>query len=165
MKKLSVWAVVAAVACALCAGSLFAGQGKKKEGAAQPRVSQEEQFKKLDANNDGSLSLDEYRASLRGAAAEKAEDLFKLKDANKDGKLSPEEFRATSFEEFALKNGLDPKAEKITLDDMKKVARRPERAEQNFKRADKNGDGVITRDDFAKGGKKAGAKRGKKAAG
>ena len=65
------------------------------EGEKKPRLSPEEAFKKLDTNNDGSLSLDEFKASPRFATdASKAEEAFKKMDTNSDGKVTLEEFKA-----------------------------------------------------------------------
>lgn len=169
MRTVCAWMVIGVVACALSPGNLFAQGaqegGKKKAGAEKARANQEEQFKKLDANSDGALSADELKAGMRGPMAGKGEDIFKVKDTDGSGSLSLDEFKKTSFEEFALRNGVDPKAGKVTLDDVKKGAKSPERAEEMFKRRDSNGDGVITKEDFApaKGAKKGGGKRGKKA--
>jgi len=50
-------------------------------------------FKKRDADNDGSLTPEEFRKA--GMPAEKAEEIFKKKDKDGDGKLSLDEFKAT----------------------------------------------------------------------
>lgn len=52
-------------------------------------------FKKLDTNTDGTLSLDEFKASPEGVKdPEKAQKQFKKLDANTDGTLSLDEFKA-----------------------------------------------------------------------
>ena len=52
-------------------------------------------FKKLDANSDGSVSLDEFKASPRGQKdPAKAEAAFKKLDADSNGSLSLDEFKA-----------------------------------------------------------------------
>lgn len=64
-------------------------------GAEKPKRNPEEVFKKLDANNDGSVSLDEFKAGPMGKKDPvKAEEIFKRKDANNDGKLTVDEFKA-----------------------------------------------------------------------
>ncbi len=64
-------------------------KGAGKKGAANP----EEAMKKLDSNNDGSISLDEFKAGPMGKKdPTKAEEIFKKKDKDSDGKLSKEEF-------------------------------------------------------------------------
>ena len=67
----------------------------KKPGAEGKRGNPEEVFKKMDTNNDGSISKEEF---LAGPQAQKdkdrAEKMFTAKDKDKDGKLSKEEFAA-----------------------------------------------------------------------
>ena len=69
---------------------------KKPPGEGdRPRLNPEEMFKKLDSNNDGSISKEEYLASPRAKEnAERAEKSFAARDKDKDGKLSKEEFTA-----------------------------------------------------------------------
>jgi Ca2+-binding EF-hand superfamily protein len=54
----------------------------------------EDVYKKLDANSDGKVSLEEYTAGKEGKKKENAEKQFKKLDANSDGALSLEEFKA-----------------------------------------------------------------------
>lgn len=68
-----------------------AEEGAKKK----PKMDPEKAFAKLDANNDGSVSKEEFLASPQGKKdAAKAEKAFGAKDKDKDGKLSKEEFTA-----------------------------------------------------------------------
>lgn len=65
---------------------------KEKKGG-----NHEETFKKIDKDGNGSISLDEYKASPMGTkAGDKAEAKFKKLDANSDGSLSLDEFKAGS---------------------------------------------------------------------
>lgn len=67
------------------------GEGKPGEGKRNP----EEIFKKLDTNNDGSISKEEFLAGPRAKQdPAKAEERFKALDKNSDGKISLEEFKA-----------------------------------------------------------------------
>ena len=64
-------------------------------GDGKGRPNPEEVFKKLDANADGSITLDEFKA---GPRAQKdpahAEEAFKKMDKDGDGKVTLEEFKA-----------------------------------------------------------------------
>jgi len=51
-------------------------------------------FDKKDANGDGFLTLDEFKAGMPEKAAGKADQRFKKIDANGDGKVSRDEFKA-----------------------------------------------------------------------
>lgn len=65
------------------------GPGKGK------RPNPEEIFKKLDADADGSVTLDEFKKSPKGQKDEaKAEEIYKKVDANSDGSVTLEEFKA-----------------------------------------------------------------------
>lgn len=50
-------------------------------------------FAQRDANGDGSLSLDEFKAGLKDKALENADKKFKKLDTDGDGKLSLDEFK------------------------------------------------------------------------
>lgn len=65
---------------------------QKEEG---PRRDPEAMFKKLDTNNDGSISKEEYLAGPFGKRdATRAEESFKKRDKDGNGSLSLEEFKA-----------------------------------------------------------------------
>ena len=102
MKKLST--LIAALA--LSATAFAADEPKPAapaapaaEGEKKPHLSPEDAFKALDKNNDGGISLDEFKASPRGQKdAAKAEEHFKKLDSNSDGKVTLEEFKAGHHE-------------------------------------------------------------------
>lgn len=75
------------------AASLSFGQDeatKEKKGH-----NPEQMFKKLDTDSNGSLSLDEFKASPMGKkAGDKAEARFTKLDADSNGSVSPEELKA-----------------------------------------------------------------------
>jgi Ca2+-binding EF-hand superfamily protein len=61
----------------------------------KPKHEPAEAFKKIDSNNDNSISLEEFKASPMGKKdPAKAEEIFKRRDKDGDGKLSLEEFTA-----------------------------------------------------------------------
>jgi N-acetylgalactosamine-6-sulfatase len=73
--------------------TLPATSDRKKPGAAAAKVTPEVRanaFAKWDANKDGFLTLDEYKAGLKGQ--DNLEARFKGFDKNDDGKLTREEF-------------------------------------------------------------------------
>jgi Ca2+-binding EF-hand superfamily protein len=59
------------------------------EGEKSP----EELFKKLDADGDGKVTLEEFTKDLKGKKKEAAEKKFKKADKNEDGALDPKEFK------------------------------------------------------------------------
>jgi Ca2+-binding EF-hand superfamily protein len=85
------------------AGVLFvAGGVRADDDEAKPKKKKHDPemlFKKLDANNDGSLSLEEFKKfgeMGKGKLAEHPElleKMFKKLDTDNDGKLSLEEFK------------------------------------------------------------------------
>ena len=75
------------VACGLAVPAL-AADDKPKE-----KPSPEQQFKRMDKNADGKLSVDEFKGKRQGDKATKAEETFKKKDKDNDGSLTLEEFK------------------------------------------------------------------------
>lgn len=70
----------------------FAQNAPKKE---RNRPNPEAMFKKLDSNGNGSLSLDEFKASPMGKKnEERATKAFGKMDADSDGSVSLDEFKA-----------------------------------------------------------------------
>lgn len=85
-------------ALALSASLALSAEGDKPKRPGGPegaRRNPEEAFKKLDANGDGSISKDEFKAApFAQKDPERAEKGFEHRDKDKDGKLSKEEFTA-----------------------------------------------------------------------
>ena len=54
----------------------------------------EDQFKKLDKNSDGKLTLDELKGKKDGDKAAEIEKRFKAMDKDNNGSVSLEEFKA-----------------------------------------------------------------------
>lgn len=71
------------------------GRGGPDTLTGSQRPNPEKVFKKLDANSDGSLSLDEFKSGPKGKEhPEKAEEIFKKIDADSSGGVTLEEFKA-----------------------------------------------------------------------
>lgn len=89
MLRFPVVRVVAVFAVAFgCMAPALSADGEKK--APNP----EKAFAKKDANSDGSLTLEEFKAGLKDKALNTADKRFKKLDSNGDSKLTLEEFKA-----------------------------------------------------------------------
>lgn len=73
-----------ALAAGLCAPLMLSAQEKKTP---------EEQFARLDKNNDKKLSKEEFLGNTEGEKKTKKEDRFKALDKDKDGFVSLEEYK------------------------------------------------------------------------
>jgi hypothetical protein len=79
------------LAIALVAGMLLPIMGGAQEKKGK---SPEEQFKALDANNDGKLTKDEFLARVADDKKDKRGQIFARWDKNSDNHLSLEEYKA-----------------------------------------------------------------------
>jgi Ca2+-binding EF-hand superfamily protein len=71
------------------------GQDEKSGEEHGPKRSPEEILKKLDTNNDGKISLDEWKASPRSQKdPARAQEMFNKLDANHDGFITLDELKA-----------------------------------------------------------------------
>lgn len=85
----SIFAVLALSSLAIHA----AEDGKKGDKKGKGKGDPAEMFKKLDKDNNGSISKEEYMASpMAQKDTAKAEESFGKRDKNGDGSLSLEEF-------------------------------------------------------------------------
>lgn len=84
----------------------------------------EDMFKRWDTNGDGVISRDEANA----AGAERVAKMFDQLDTNKDGQLTPDELRQAHQDRMAAMKG---------------------RFDADFKNADRNGDGGLSKDEAA----------------
>ncbi len=88
--KIQTLAIVATLLLPL--SGAFAEDGA---AAAKPKKDPAAAFAKLDANGDGKVSLEEFKANKRFQKdPAKAEKVFARKDTDKDGSLTQEEFTA-----------------------------------------------------------------------
>jgi Ca2+-binding EF-hand superfamily protein len=88
MARSFAWRLVSAVVVCCCVSAALAADGERK------RPDPEQIFKKKDANGDGALSLEEYKAGMPEKALTRADERFKKLDSSGDGKLSLDEFKA-----------------------------------------------------------------------
>jgi len=80
-------------AFALC--TAFATAADEPAKGEKKRADPEAMFKKLDADSNGAVSLEEFKAGPRGKKdPAKAEEMFKKRDTNNDGALSLDELKA-----------------------------------------------------------------------
>jgi hypothetical protein len=91
------------VSVLVCAG-LTAAWGQDEKSGDEPgrghRRSPEEVMKKLDKNNDGKISLEEWKALPRSQKdPARAEEMFKRMDANHDGFVTLDELKAHPFDQ------------------------------------------------------------------
>jgi len=95
------WILAALVTTALLAGSALGAEGKKgeKKQEGRKRPSAEAVFKKLDANSDGKIVLDEFLKSRRAQQNEERAKAFFKRIAGDDEAITLEELKA-AFEKM-----------------------------------------------------------------
>lgn len=77
---------------ALSASSLVALAADEKPATAKPKRDPAQLFKNFDRDNDGGISLDEYKAGMTGQMdPARIDGVFKQKDKDGDGKLNLDE--------------------------------------------------------------------------
>jgi hypothetical protein len=79
-----------AVCLALTATFATAAPGEGKKGPPDP----EKAFARKDADKNGTLTLDEFKAGMKEPRVAKAPEQFKKLDANGDGKVTLNEFKS-----------------------------------------------------------------------
>ena len=140
---------------------------KPKDAPNKAAEMAEKNFKAMDKDGDGVLTLDEFKGTRKKpAAVEQAEQMFKLIDADGDGKLTLAEFINRPAE--ARFKQMDQNNDgKLTFEEFKGKREKPEeieQAEKTFKRMDTDGDKTLSLEEF-KAGQKPPAKPAKKPAG
>jgi Ca2+-binding EF-hand superfamily protein len=91
----------------------FVNAADEPTSPAKPKRDPAHLFKLMDHNNDGGISLDEYKASTAGQIdPSRVGDVFKKKDSDGDGKLSLTEFMYVPPREAAKPAAAPAKKEK-----------------------------------------------------
>lgn len=92
MRKFFAMLMVGAVALGVSLGAM--AQEKKKDAPQKPRPNPEELFKKLDKNNDGKVTLDEFTAMAKEKEMkERMEKRFKMLDKGNKGYLTLDDMK------------------------------------------------------------------------
>ena len=153
MKKSMTYMLAAGLVAGIAAMPALASPGDGKYGARKTARF----FKKFDANQDGRVSLREFRR-VTG-------DRFARMDANRDGKVSVDELI-----KYARAKRTERRSRIIARIDTNKdgviskkefVAFRVMRAERQFNRLDKDGNGSISSDELAHRGRGKRFRKGK----
>jgi Ca2+-binding EF-hand superfamily protein len=165
------WIYAVMTGSILAGGTVWADEGKSKP---QQVRDPEGLFKSADANGDGKLSKDEFRAIFaklgRGRLKDKPElvdSIFKAADTDKNGFLSLAEFKALADrfkgrsapekpDHAALFKEADTNGDgKLSKDEFEtyfasfpRLKDKPEIIRELFKEADADGDGVVTKAEF-----------------
>lgn len=125
-KMMRTWGAVAAVTTTATVVPSMGGQ------ALAHGPGGDQMFQKMDANNDGKISVDEHAAA--------AKKMFEVMDANKDGKVTAAEMEA-AHEQIAGKAA-------VAKDKGKQMS-----AAEKLKVVDSNGDGALTAEEHLAGSK------------
>lgn len=120
---------------------------------AAPQAGHNKMMARMDANGDGTISKDEAAKFPRLAAN------FDQMDTNKDGKLSTDELAA--WRKTMAKSGDGMRGHDADYKDPEDMtARRAQRRDECFSKADTNKDGQLSRDEFNKMGEVCGMGHG-----
>jgi len=99
--------------------AIAADESKPKKSGKKPHPGAA--FKKIDTNSDGSLSLDELKATPRGQKDPgRAEKVFNKMDKDSDHKLTLEEFKAGARGKKGGRKPDAPKTEEPKTEEVKK---------------------------------------------
>jgi len=132
MKRLVIFA-----ACVLALLTSISVLAQDPQGQPRPRrrggLNGEKRMKRMDINNDGAISRDEWKGKPK---------VFDRIDKNGDGKLTREVLAAAARRQAGRFNQMDTNNDgKISRDEWKGKPKR-------FDRLDANGDGVITKEEL-----------------
>lgn len=137
---------------------LLAETSEKKDKRPFPLKAMEKRFQKLDTDQNGSISKDEFQDNerLKSASAEQIDKLFNRIDKNSDGQITRQEMRPLPMPkrpqfDFSKHGPLDFEA----FSKLPRVSRLPGGMKQRlFKRLDSNEDQVIDQSDVSSRGQR-----------
>lgn len=116
---------------------------------AEFKIAAAERFKKMDADNDGIVSKDEFRSHMRARKDERKEKSFARMDTNGNGSIERDEFLAHKKARAERKfTRMDKDANgSVSKEEYASCKKRKYDKKGMLKRIDTNGDGQVTRDE------------------